>query len=184
MHRKPGMWLRARVALGFVVLSLLIGTAGLVTVQAQKKVTDNPFLPAGNPFDMIRDGINTLGGKLDTIIKTLDRIAPVTQPGPVTLYTGLARPRSSQDVSCSIANVSDGNIRNLEIRIVTDHGFAFDRFTEALLVAGDSTFLGFPTSFSGMYRCEFAFEGSPDAVRATLNFRDDQGRDTVVLDAR
>jgi hypothetical protein len=35
-----------------------------------------------------------------------------------------------------------------------------------------------------MYRCEFAFEGSPDAVRATLNFRDDQGRDTVVLDAR
>jgi len=117
-------------------------------------------------------------------LKTLDRIAPVTQPGTVTLYTGLARPRSSQDVSCAIANVSSGNIRNVEIRIVTDHGFAFDRLTEALLVAGDSHFLGFPTSFSGMYRCEFAFEGSPDAVRATLHIRDDHNRDTVVLDAR
>ncbi len=41
MHRKPGTWLRARVALGFVVLSLLVGTAGLQKVQAQKKVTDN-----------------------------------------------------------------------------------------------------------------------------------------------
>jgi hypothetical protein len=187
MHRTPVTHLGVRLALGFVVLSVLIATAGLARVQAQRKPTDNPFLPSGNPFDVIRDGINTVVGKLDTITKKLDRIAPELPPGQVTLYTGLIRrPQfGRQDLRCSMANVGTERIQNAEIRIMTDHGFVSDRFILTRgLDSGDSVSVGPPQQFSGTYRCEFEFDGSPDAVRATINLWELDGGETASLDAR
>jgi hypothetical protein len=175
-----------------LTVPLILALLGVATVYAQKP-SDSPFAPSGNPFVALGAQLSVISSKLDAVLKGLNPPQPAPPAEPTAkISTGYIEINDFDDAACMIANVGDATITNVHIRFVGTGGEAFLEWDRGPLDSGQGTAVstnlyafGGPWDHKPM-RCEFAFDGSADAVRGTINVRRGPASDesTFILDAR